>query len=68
MSKDTGKIIRYLRDSAGYTTAQLAEKTGYSEMSITKYIAGRVEPPYEKVAQIAKACGYTVAIKKRKTL
>lgn len=59
----TGERIRSLREKHGFTQAQLAEMTGYTDRSsITKIESGKAELSESKIAAFAKALHTTPAV------
>lgn len=57
-----GMRIAYLREQAGLTQEQLAEKAGLQPSTIARTEAGRFAAPVEVVQAIAEALGKTVDI------
>ncbi|MBJ6802765.1 helix-turn-helix domain-containing protein [Geomonas propionica] len=53
-SKDIGFKLRILRQEAGYTQEQLAEKVGVSTQQIQKYEAGRDKISIERIQCLAE--------------
>lgn len=53
-SKDLGFKLRMLRQEAGYTQEQIAEKVGVSTQQIQKYEAGRDKISVDRLQQFAE--------------
>ncbi|MBR3739904.1 MAG: AMP-binding protein [Clostridia bacterium] len=60
MLRDVAARIRELKDIAGYTTADLARMTGFSEADCAWYETGSVEMPFSFVHKCAAAFGVDI--------
>jgi len=52
----TATKIKAIRNRAGLSQLQLAEKLGLSRPRISEYETGKHEPSYETMMKIIKAC------------
>lgn len=53
-------LIRELRRRAGITQSELARRLGTSQPAVARWEAGRVDPGFEHVGRIARACDRVV--------
>ncbi len=60
MLRDVAARIRELKDISGYTTADLARMTGFSEADCAWYETGSVEMPFSFVHKCAAAFGVDI--------
>ena len=58
----TSKIIAELRKSKGWSQADLANKTGISQVMVGKYERGDAIPSIEVAKRIADALGFNLEI------
>lgn len=50
-----GRRLRHLREAKGWTRAELAERSGIAESSISNYELGKTSPESAKLLPIAEA-------------
>lgn len=62
----TGVILKNMRVKAGLTQKQLGEKISVEDNTISSYERGNSQPDLEKIAKIAKTCGYEIVIRDSK--
>lgn len=55
-------LLIKLRNQAGLTQAELAEKVGTTQSAIARMESGRVLPKLDNLAKIAKTCGKKLEI------
>jgi transcriptional regulator with XRE-family HTH domain len=61
--QQTGEILRYLRQSAGLTQAELAERMGYASSStISQFESGARKIPIDVLERSARVLGYAMEI------
>jgi transcriptional regulator with XRE-family HTH domain len=60
IEKAIGQRIARLRDRAGLTQAELAEKSGVQPETISRYEAGKLSIPLERLLLIAEAFGLRI--------
>lgn len=53
---DAAQMIRELRRRARLTQAELAQRLGTSQPAIARWESGRVDPGYDRVMDVARAC------------
>jgi transcriptional regulator with XRE-family HTH domain len=58
-ARQLGRRLRELRQAAGLTGAQLAERLGSSQSAVSRYELGQMIPPADVVDQWAEAVGAT---------
>jgi transcriptional regulator with XRE-family HTH domain len=58
-ARQLGRRLRELRQAAGLTGAQLAERLGSSQSAVSRYELGQMVPPADVVDQWAEAVGAT---------
>jgi len=56
-----GVLIRLHRQRRGLTQRDLAGKAGISQVRITRYETGAVDPPFSALHRIARALGVKVS-------
>lgn len=54
--------IKRLRDDLGWTQAQLAEESGLSQETISRYEGGHMEPRLDALRALAKAFGVDAGV------
>ena len=60
MSKNLGYTIKSLRKSKGWTQAELGEKLGVSDKTISSWEKGRTEPDLNALVQLSDVLGASV--------
>lgn len=55
-----GKIIRYMRQSSGFSQETLAEKTKIAQSTISGYETSFSIPNYRELEKIANACDFEI--------
>jgi transcriptional regulator with XRE-family HTH domain len=60
VDKMIGQRIARLRDKAGLSQAELAEKTNVQPETISRYEAGKLSAPLGRLVQIAEALGLRI--------
>lgn len=58
---DIGKRIKQVRTEKNLSMKYLAEKTGYTTASISRWENGKRQPTFEAVCLIAEALGMSIA-------
>lgn len=54
------KIIKNMRMSSGYNQAQLAEKIGIAQTTLSGYETNYSNPNFDIVEKIAKSCDFDI--------
>ena len=57
-----GKIIREARKVAGLSQHELAERASVPRQSIARWESGNVEPGFDTVRKLLRACGYDLSL------
>ena len=52
--------LRYIRERAGLTQAELADKASISQGAVSGYESGKLRPTVDICAKLAKALGVTM--------
>ena len=60
-----GKILRTMRKIKGLTQTELSSIVGIPQNTISQYETGRIEPTYEIILKISKACGFKIEFKNK---
>jgi transcriptional regulator with XRE-family HTH domain len=55
-----GTVVRQYRERAGLTQAQLAERAGLADATISRVERGRLHPSADLIGKLASALGVTV--------
>lgn len=63
IKQQVGGIIREARVQKGLTLKELAERTGVTESTFSRYESGKQNPPFEQMQKIAEALGLKLTIK-----
>jgi len=58
--KNLGKHIKTLRQDAGLSQKELAEKLGRDERTVRRYESGDTDYPYSILKRIAECLGVTI--------
>lgn len=58
----SGQIIREARLLAGYSQRQLADRAEVPRQSIARWEGGTVEPGFDTVRRLLRACGFDVSL------
>ena len=58
----SGQIIREARLLAGLSQYELADRAGVPRPSIARWERGAVEPGFDTVRRLLRACGFDVAL------
>lgn len=58
-----GEAIRKLRIDEGYTVTSFSQLIGISQPTVSQYELGKINPPINRLKQIAKITGYWFTIK-----
>jgi transcriptional regulator with XRE-family HTH domain len=58
----SGQIIREARLLAGYSQRQLADRADVARQSIARWEGGTVEPGFDTVRRLLRACGFDVSL------
>lgn len=59
-SEACARRIRFLRDRAGWSARELAQRAGFTQQQISKVESGTMNIPVETLSRLAKALGCTV--------
>lgn len=62
MEYKVADLLIKLRNEAGLTQAELAEKVGTTQSAIARMESGKVLPKLDNLAKIAKTCGKKIEI------
>jgi transcriptional regulator with XRE-family HTH domain len=54
----SGDLLREARLRAGLTQKQLATRTGTSQPAIARWESGAVQPSFERLRELIRACGF----------
>src|SRR5260370_38193495 len=55
-------LLRYARQSAGFSQRDLAERSGIPQPAIARIESGRSTPRYDTLASLLRACGLTMGL------
>lgn len=58
-----GKILKTMRKINNFTQTELSKKIGIPQNTLSQYETGRIEPTYEMILKISKACGFEIEFK-----
>lgn len=58
-----GKILKTMRKVKGYTQKQLSDLIEIPQNTLSQYETGKIEPTYETMRKIAKACDFDIEFK-----
>jgi len=58
----SGEVIREARLQAGLSQEGLAERLGLPRQSIARWERGAVEPSFETLRQLVRACGFELDV------
>jgi transcriptional regulator with XRE-family HTH domain len=59
---DGGQFVREARTRAGITQRLLAGRAGVSQSLVARIEAGSVDPPFDRLLQLVRACGFDLDI------
>jgi len=59
---DGGQFVREARARAGITQRLLAGRAGVSQSLVARIEAGSVDPPFDRLLQLVRACGFDLDI------
>jgi transcriptional regulator with XRE-family HTH domain len=59
---DGGQFVREARRRAGMTQRQLAARAGVSQPLVARIEGGTVDPPFERLLELVRACGFDLEI------
>jgi len=59
---DAGQFVREARTRAGVTQRLLAGRAGVSQSLVARIEAGSVDPPFARLLQLVRACGFDLDI------
>ena len=54
-----------MRKAAGYTQSSLSGKIGIPQNTISEYETGIIQPTYDTIMKISKACGFSNEFKNK---
>ena len=57
-----GQLIKEARRRAGLTQRELAELLGTTQAQIARWELGRTSPPFDRVVDAIRACGFDLAV------
>ncbi len=55
-------LVREARKRAGLTQAELARRVGSTQPAIARLESGRVQPTFDRVVELLKACGFDLHV------
>jgi len=55
-------LLRYARQSAGFSQRELAERSGIPQPAIARIESGRSTPRFDTLASLLRACGLTIGL------
>ena len=59
---DAGQFVREARSRAGLTQRALAGRAGVSQSLVARIEAGSVDPTFDRLLQLVRACGFDLDI------
>ncbi len=59
-----GNILRTMRKLNGYTQGDISEKTRIPQNTLSQYENSVIQPTFETIHSIAKACGFNTIFEK----
>src|SRR5262245_14897785 len=59
---DAGQFVREARTRAGITQRLLAGRAGVWQSLVARIEAGSVDPPFDRLLQLVRACGFDLDI------
>lgn len=57
--------LNYEREARGWTIREFAEKSGVTEVSMSRYISGARRPNIDTIENMVKALGMKIELKKK---
>src|SRR5215468_1244703 len=60
---DAGQFVREARARAGMTQRMLAGRAGVSQSLVARIESGSVDPPFARVLELVRACGFDLDIR-----
>jgi transcriptional regulator with XRE-family HTH domain len=59
---DAGQFLREARRRADMTQRELAARAGVSQPLVARIEGGTVDPPFERLLELVRACGFDLEI------
>jgi transcriptional regulator with XRE-family HTH domain len=59
----SARLLRWARLHTGQSQAQLSEKTGIAQSTISRIEAGQFDPHFSVIRRLLRACGYDLELK-----
>ncbi len=60
-----GKILKTMRKINGMTQVQLSNAISVPQNTLSQYETGKIQPTYEMILKISKACGFEIEFKNK---
>lgn len=58
-----GKILKTMRKMNNMTQSQLSSTISVPQNTLSQYETGKIQPTYEMILKISKACGFQIEFK-----
>ena len=62
LDEGAAPLVRGMRERAGLTQRELAERLGTTQPAVSRWERGREEPRWSSLTAIARACGLTGSV------
>ena len=59
----SARLLRWARLHTGQSQAQLTEKTGIAQSTISRIEAGKFDPHFSVIRKLLRACGYDLELR-----